>query len=233
MNMSKTKMTLALSSLLFLSAPITSVFADQGHAQMKTMQASETTTMKSIETELRGYVKAFKTDDFQMMQQHIDKLLLLNEKASKEIPAKIYAMHGDGEIDHSKMDMTDMHHSQMDHSKMAMADMDHSQMDHSKMDMTDMDHSQMEHSKMDMTDMDYSQMDHSKMDMNSADHDMSAMPSMEGMTSAQHHQHMMYMQGTEKLQTSLEKLADTQDKTEIKTILTEIKMTIKDNQLFR
>lgn len=221
--MNKTKMALVLSGLLFLSAPITSLFADQEHAQMKTMQASKTITMKSIERELRGYVKAFKADDFQMMQQHIDKLLLLDEKASEEIPAKIYAMNS-GE----------MVHSQMDHSKMAMMDIEDSQMD-----MTDINHTQMEHNKMDMIDMDPSQMDHSKMDMVNMDHsqishgDMSAMSSMEGMTSAQHHQHMMYMHGIEKLHTSLEKLADTQDKTEIKAILTEIKMNIKNNQLFR
>lgn len=53
------------------------------------------------------------------------------------------------------------------------------------------------------------------------------------MTSAQHHQHMIYMQGTEKLQASFQQLAKTQDKSEIKAILGEVKMIIKNNQLFR
>ena len=208
MNIKKSKMALALSGLLFLSVPVASVLADQKHTDMKMMQQSETGTMKSIESELRGYVKAFKADNSQKMQQHIKKLLQLNEKASTEIPAKIYSMHPGGE-------------------------MDHSQMDHSKMDMAEMDHSQMDQSKMDMAEMDHSQMNHGDMNMNSADHDMSAMPSMEGMSSAQHHQHMIYMQGTEKLQAAFEQLANTQDKSAIKAILGEVKMIIKNNQLFR
>ena len=140
---------------------------------MQEMQQGD--TMKSIKSELRGYVKGFKADDSQKIQQHLNELLQLSEKAMKEIPEKIAAMDVGNEMDHS----------QMDHS-----------------------------------------------DMGCVGHDMSAMPSMEGMSPAQHHQHMIYMQGTAKLHESFEELAKTQDKLEIKAILGEIKEHIKKYQLF-
>ena len=210
MNIKKSKITLALSSLLFLSLPLSSVFADENHHEAKEVQQID--TMTSIKNELRSYVESVKSDDSAMMQQHINKLLQLTDKASKEVPAKINAMHDASKIDHSKMDMKDM--SAMNHSKMDMKDMP--EMDHSKMDMKDM-----------------SGMDHSKMNMESTGHDMSTMPSMEGMSSAQHHQHLIYMQGTEKLQASFKQLAKAQNKSEIKIILEDVKEHIQKYELFR
>lgn len=92
----------------------------------------------------------------------------------------------------------------------------------------------MDHATMDMQEMpamDHSTMNHDNMD--SAEHDMSTMPSMEGMSQAQHHQHLMYLQGITKLQESFAQLAKTQDKHEIKAILGDIKEHIKKHQLFR
>ena len=197
MNIKKSKITLALSSLLFLSVPLSSVFADENHHEAKEVQQID--TMTSIKNELRSYVESVKSDDSAMMQQHINKLLQLTDKASKEVPAKINAMHDASKMDHSKMDMKDM-----------------PEMDHSKMDMKDM-----------------SGMDHSKMNMESTGHDMSTMPSMEGMSSAQHHQHLLYMQGTEKLQASFKQLAKAQNKSEIKIILEGVKEHIQKYELFR
>lgn len=68
------------------------------------------------------------------------------------------------------------------------------------------------------------EMDHSKMDMK-------AMPSMEGMSPAQH-QDMMYMQGIAGLNDLFKQLDKTQDKTEIKLILGKIKEHIKMNHQF-
>jgi hypothetical protein len=215
MNIKKSKITLALGSLLFLSVPLSSVFADENHHEAKEVQQID--TMTSIKNELRSYVESVKADDSAMMQQHINKLLQLTDKASKEVPAKINAMHDASKMDHSKMNMKDM--PEMDHSKMDMKDM--SAMDHSKMDMKD------------MSAMDHSEMDHSQMNMGSTDHDMSAMPNMEGMSSAQHHQHILYMQGTEKLQASFKQLAKTQNKAEIKVILEDVKEHIQKYELFR
>ena len=218
MNIKKSKIVLALGGLLFLSAPLSSAFACENHTEMQEMQQGD--TMKSIKSELRGYVKGFKADDSQKMQQHLNELLQLSEKATKEIPEKIAAMDVGNEMDHS----------QMNHADMMMPEMDHSQMDHGDMTMPEMDHSQMDHGEMAMSEMDHSQMDHS--DMGSVGHDMSAMPSMEGMSSAQHHQHMIYMQGTAKLKESFKELAKAQDKTEITAILGKIKEHIKKYQLF-
>ena len=145
MKIKKSTITLTLGSLLFLSVPLSSVFADENHHEAKEVQQID--AMASIKNERRRYVESVKADDSAMMQQHINKLLQLTDKASQEVPAKINAMH-----DASKMDMKDM-----------------------------------------------SAMDHSTMNMGSTDHDMSTMPNMEGMSSAQHHQHMLYMQGTEKV----------------------------------
>jgi len=189
MNIKKSKITLALSSLLFLSVPLSSVFADENHHEAKEVQQID--TMTSIKNELRSYVESVKSDDSAMMQQHINKLLQLTDKASKEVPAKINAMHDASKMDHSKMDMKDM--SAMDHLEM----------------------------------------DHSQMNMGSTDHDMSAMLNMEGMSSAQHHQHMLYMQGTEKLQASFKQLAKAQNKSEIKIILEDVKEHIQKYELFR
>jgi len=192
MKIKKSTITLTLGSLLFLSVPLSSVFADENHHEAKEVQQID--AMASIKNERRRYVESVKADDSAMMQQHINKLLQLTDKASQEVPAKINAMH-----DASKMDMKDM-----------------SAMDHSKMDMKDM-----------------SAMDHSTMNMGSTDHDMSTMPNMEGMSSAQHHQHMLYMQGTEKLQASFKQLAKTQNEAEIKVILKDIKEHIQKYELFR
>lgn len=158
--MKKTKIALALGGLIFLAAPLSSVFATEKHHEMQEMQMGD--SMQYIKNELRGYVDGVKSNDTQKMQQHLNELLKLSE-----LPA-----------------------------------------------------------------MDHSNMDHSEMNMNSGEHDMSAMPSMEGMSPAQH-QHMMYMQGIAGLNDLFKQLAKTQDKTEIKLILGKIKEHIKNNrQLF-
>lgn len=204
MNIKKSKIVLALGGLLFLSVPLSSAFADEKHHEIQEMQLGD--IMKSMKSELRGYVKGVKADDSQMMQQHLDELLQLSEKAAKESPAKINAMHTGGKMDHSKMD----------HDGMVMPEVEHSQMD-----------------MKDMSAMDHTKMNHGDMNTDRADHDMSTMPSMEGMSNEQHHQHMMYMQGAIKLQESFKQLAKTEDKSEIKAILGDIKEHIKKNRLFR
>jgi hypothetical protein len=239
MNMKKTKIALALGGLIFLAAPLSSAFADEKHNEMKEMQMGN--SMQDIKNELRSYVEGVKSNDPQKMQQHLNALLTLSE-----LPA----------MDHSTMDHSDMKMNHADMANKAMPAMDHSTMDHSEMqmdhaDMTNkampaMDHSKMDNSEMNMNHadmankampaMDPSTMDHSEMKMDHAnmdhgDHDMSTMPSMEGMSPAQH-QHMMYMQGIAGLNDLFKQLGKTQDKTEIKLILGKIKEHIKMNQQF-
>jgi hypothetical protein len=211
MNINKTKLVLALTGSLFLAMPVSQVFAHEAHCEIKETKLGD--TMKYMKSELRAYVKGFKSDDQDKMQKHLNELLKLSKQASQYTPVLITMNQ------HSDMDMEGM-----DHSKMDMKDMDHS-----KMDMKEMDHS-----KMDMKGMDHSKMDHGDMNMDSADHDMSTMPSMEGMTTEQHHQHMKYMQGIEQLQALFNELNQTKDKSEIKAILGKIKEhSKKSHQQFR
>jgi hypothetical protein len=121
MNIKKSKIVLALGSFLFLSVPLSSAFADQKHCEMSG-------TMKSMKSELRGYVNSFKSDDAQKMQQHTNELLQLSEKAVNETPVNINVMKDMPEMDHSQMDMKDMpeiDHSKMDHGDMNMDSPDH------------------------------------------------------------------------------------------------------------
>ncbi|MGB5445488.1 MAG: hypothetical protein WBM99_08285 [Psychromonas sp.] len=204
MNMKKTKIALALGGLIFLAAPLSSVFADEKHNEMKEMQMD--CSIKEIKNELRSYVEGVKSNDTQKMQQHLNELLTLSN-----LPA----------MDHSAMEHSTMDHSemQMDHVDMvnkAMPAMDHSTMDHSTMEQSAMDHSEM-------------QMDHANMENDA--HDMSTMAGMEGMSPAQH-QHIMCMQGIAGLNNLFKQLDQTQDKTEIKLILGKIKEHLKMNQQF-
>lgn len=209
MNIKKTKLALALTGTLFLTLPMSQAFAHENHCEIKETQLGE--TMKHMKSELRAYVKGFKKGDADKMQRHLDQLLSLSEKANQYTPAKI---------------------AQMNHEDMT--DMDMKGMDHSKMDMKGMDHSKMDHGNMDMKGMDHSTMDHGKMDMDSPEHDMSAMPSMKGMSNEQHHQHMLYMQGITQLQDLFKALDKAQDKAEIKAILGKIKEhSRKGHQQFR
>ena len=211
MNMKQTKIALALGGLLFLSAPLSSAFADEKHNENKEMQMGN--TMQYIKNELRGYVEGVKGDDAQMMQQHLDQLLKLSAMSA---------------MDHSNMDHADMASDAMpamDHADMAsdaMPAMDHANMDHAGMAsdaMPAMDHTNMDHSEMEA--------DHANMD--GVEHDMSAMANMEGMSPTQH-QHIMYMQGITGLNDLFKQLGKTQDKAEIKLILRKIKAQIKNNQ---
>ncbi|PKG38538.1 copper resistance protein CopA [Psychromonas sp. Urea-02u-13] len=219
--MKKTKLALALTGALFLTLPVSQVFAHEKHCDIKETQLGE--TMKHIKSELRAYVKGFKKDDANKMQKHALELIKLTERAINETPMKIKMMGHEGMpnmegMDHSKMEMADM--KGMDHSKMDMADM--KGMDHSKMDMAD------------MKDMDHSKMDHGDMKLSSPEHDMSKMPSMKGMSAEQHHQHMMYMQGMQQLKALFETLANTSEKNEIKQTLGEIKEhSKKSHQQYR
>jgi len=84
MNIKKSKIALALGTLIFLAAPLSSAFADQKNCEMGG-------TMASMKNELRGYVKGFKGDDAQKMQQHMNALLQLSEKTTQETPANMKA----------------------------------------------------------------------------------------------------------------------------------------------
>ena len=244
-------MAVAFGSVIFLATPFTSAFAHEKHCEIKDTQLSD--TMKYMKSELRGYVKGFKGDDAEKMQQHLNELLKLSSMLADQTPVKIKNMHA-ASMDHEQMDMSEMDHAKMD--MQATPEMDHSKMDHSKMDhgdmemnhgdmemnhgdmaMPEMDHSKMDHGDMDMAEqpeMDHSKMDHGDMNMDSEDHDMSAMPTMEGMTAEQHHQHMLYMHGITQLQDLFKELDKTQDKAEIKTILGQIKEhSKKSHQQFR
>jgi hypothetical protein len=128
MNIKKTKVALALGGLIFLAVPLSSVFADQKHNEMKEMQMDDSIPL--IKNELRGYVEGVKNNDTQKMQQHLNELLTLSE-----MPA----------MDHSTMDHSEM---KMDHASMengTMPAMDHSAMDDSEM---KMDHAGMENGTM-------------------------------------------------------------------------------------
>lgn len=242
MNIKKTKIAFALSGLIFLAMPLPSAFADEKHCDIKETQLGD--TMKYMKSELRGYVKGFKGDDAEKMQLHLTELLKLSAMAEKHTPAKIKNMHEHEDMSHDGMAMVGMDHSKMKQDGSVMPEMDHSKMKHDGNAIPEMDHNkmkldgnvmpEMDHSKMGHADMAMVGMDHSDMDVGSTAHDMSAMPSMPGMTAEQHHQHMMYMQGVEKLQELFKQLANTQDKSEIKTILGNIKEHSKKNhQLFR
>ena len=104
--------------------------------------------MKELKSDLKTYVKAFKSNDQALMQLQLDKLIASTSKAKKEVPLKLQDMDM-SDMDHTKMgDMKDMNMSNMDHTKMSdMKDMNMSDMDHSKMgDMKGMDHqSHMQH----------------------------------------------------------------------------------------
>ncbi|WP_193755497.1 copper resistance protein CopA [Psychromonas sp. psych-6C06] len=218
MNVKRTKIALLLSSTLFLSLPMSSAFAHEAHCEIKETQLGE--TMKHLKSELRAYVKGFKKGDQEKMQQHLNELLLLSEKAIQFTPVKI------AQMDHEDMKgkgVPEMDHSKMNHGEMkskAMPEMDHSKMDHGEMKgkaMPEMDHSKMDHG-----------------DMDSKKHDMTNMPNMEGMSATQHHQHMKYMQGMEKLQELFKALNLAKDEAEIKAILGKIKAhSKKSHQQFR
>ncbi len=131
MNIKKSKIVLALGGLIFLAAPLGSAFAHEQHCEIEDTQLGN--TMKYIKSELRAYVKGFKNDDPQKMQQHLNELIKLSSIAAEQTPVKIKKMHDHdmpiSEMDHSQMDMSGM--SEMDMS--GMAEMDHSQMEHSQM----------------------------------------------------------------------------------------------------
>lgn len=128
MNVKKTKLALTLTGVLFLSLPISQVFAHEKHCEIKETQLGD--TMKYMKSELRGYVKSFKSGDQQKMQQHLTELLTLSERASQYTPVKIEQLsHHDTQVmDNAKMEM-----AVIEHSKMNMAEMDHSKMDMSVM----------------------------------------------------------------------------------------------------
>lgn len=207
MNIKKTKLAMALTGALFLSLPMSQAFAHEEHCEIKETQLGE--IMKYMKSELRAYVKGFKKGDAKKMKKHLDELLKLNVMANKHTPAKISMMEHDG------MDM-----SEMDHRVMKSDDM--SEMDHGKMKLDD------------MSAMDHRKMDHGDMQMDSAGHDMASMPSMEGMSPKQHHQHMKFMQGITDLQDLFSALDKAKDDREIKAILGEIKQqSKKSHQQFR
>jgi len=229
MNIKKTKLALTLTGALFLALPISQAFAHESHCEIKDTELGD--LMKYMKSELRGYVKGFKSNDQEKMQKHLNELLILSEKAHQLMPVTV------AQMSHTNMDMEAMDHGKMDHANMDMKAMDHDKMDHANMDMKAMDHGKMDHANMDMKAMDHGKMDHANMDMKAmdhADHDMSTMPSMQGMSAEQHHQHLKYMQGMEQLQTLFKGLNETKDATQIKTLLGKIKEhSKKSHQQFR
>lgn len=220
MNIKKNKMLFALSTALFLSMPLANVSAHEKHCEIEDTQLGD--TMKYMKSELRAYVKGFKKDDAQKMQVHLNELLKLSGQAVEYTPVKIKNMA------HDQSNMAAIEHGNMDGE--SMPEMDHSKMDHSTMqEVTPAEMKEMDHANMDHGDM-----NHGDMNMQSADHDMSTMSSMAGMSNEQHHQHMLYMQGMEQLNDLFKKLANTQDKSEIKTILGQVKEhSKKSHQQFR
>jgi len=128
MKIKKTKLALALTASLLLSLPMSQAFAHEAHCEIEETQLGE--TMKHMKSELRAYVKGFKKGNAEKMQQHLNELLALSEKANQYTPVKISKMHHEGmkKKDQSKMDNDDM------------KEMDHSAMDHGSMDMDSPDH---------------------------------------------------------------------------------------------
>ena len=129
MNIKKNKLALALSCTVFLMTPLTNVFAQGSDDEMSMTMEQQSSTMQSIENELRAYVKAYKVDNTKNMQSHIASLIKLSRVAKTEIPVNM-------KMDHATMGM-----SGMDHSTIGMSEMDHAKMDHSKMGMSGMDDS--------------------------------------------------------------------------------------------
>ena len=163
MNIKKSKIALLIGASLFLTMPLSSTFADQKQHQTHEMQMGN--TMQNIKDELRGYVKAVKSDDTQTMQQHVDSLLKLTTMPAMDHSAM---NHSQMPMDHTGM--TDEAIAAMGHSKMGHATMDHSNMPMDHTGMTDeaiaaMDHSNMPMDHTGMTDEAIAAMDHSNMPM--------------------------------------------------------------------
>ncbi|MEJ6077571.1 hypothetical protein MT391_03340 [Vibrio sp. 1-Bac 57] len=113
----KTKLTFVLAGALLLTLPMSQAFAHAEHCESKDTELGE--TMKYMKSELRAYVKGFKTDDAKKMQKHLNELLMLSDKASQYMPVMITKMqHADSdkskmkEMDHAKMDMSVMSNMQ-------------------------------------------------------------------------------------------------------------------------
>tara|TARA_R110001583_G_scaffold38455_3_gene124296 strand:- start:7597 stop:8319 length:723 start_codon:yes stop_codon:yes gene_type:complete len=233
MNIKKSKIALLIGASLFLTMPLSSTFADQKQHQTHEMQMGN--TMQNIKDELRGYVKAVKSDDTQTMQQHVDSLLKLTTMPAMDHSAM---NHSQMPMDHTGM--TDEAIAAMGHSKMGHATMDHSNMPMDHTGMTDeaiaaMDHSNMPMDHTGMTDEAIATMDHSTMKMGHSDmkmdhanmgHDMSNMKGM----SAEQHQHMMYMQEMTQFHDLFKSLDKVTDKAEISATLGKIKEQIKNSK---
>ena len=134
MNIKKSKIGLALSGLLFLSAPLSSVFADQKHNEIKQTQMGG--TMQYIKSELRGYVQGVRSDDAQKMQQHLNELLTLSAMTANQAPVKMKNMPA--AMNHEQMGMSEMEHANMDSKEIAA--IEHPNMDHGDMKMDSADH---------------------------------------------------------------------------------------------
>lgn len=126
MKIKKNNRAISLSVLLFLSSPFSTVFAHSEHCEIKETELGE--TMKFMKSELRAYVKAFKSENMDNMQRHLDQLIQLIEKAEKLTPVSIM------QLDHEQMDINmahktaEMEHSKMDHGEMSRPDHDMSKM---------------------------------------------------------------------------------------------------------
>ena len=132
MNIKKTKLALTLTGALFLALPISQAFAHESHCEIKDTELGD--LMKYMKSELRGYVKGFKSNDQEKMQKHLNELLILSEKAHQLMPVTV------AQMSHTNMDMEAMDHANMDHANMDMKAMDHGKIDHANMDMKAMDH---------------------------------------------------------------------------------------------
>ncbi|MFT6984368.1 MAG: hypothetical protein ACJAT7_000155 [Psychromonas sp.] len=111
MNINKSKIALALGGLLFLATPFASALAHEKHCDIEKTQLGS--AMKDMKSSLRGYVKAFKDDDSQRMQDHMNGLLKLSAIAAEQTPLKVQSMHADNMVN-EEMGMSDMDHGDMD-----------------------------------------------------------------------------------------------------------------------
>ncbi|WP_413693442.1 hypothetical protein [Psychromonas sp. KJ10-2] len=98
MNIKKTTVATLISGVLLLGLPISSTVAHENHCEIKETELGQ--LMKHMKSELRGYVKGFKSEDQAKMQAHLNELLTLAEKAHQFIPVTISNLK---EMDHPKM----------------------------------------------------------------------------------------------------------------------------------
>lgn len=209
MNIQRSSISLALVGALFLAMPMSNAFAKKDKCEIEDTPLSE--HMEHMKSELRAYVKAFKSDNNEKMQQHLNELLMLNEKAAKETPVKIKNMAHEemATISSEKLDAESM---PAKGNEKSMPEISGEKLDAEAV--SKMDNSTI--SSDDMKEMEQLNMGHGDMNM-------------KGVSTEQHQQHMKYMQGMKELNNLFNKLDKSTDKAEIKNILDDIKKHTKNS----